>query len=56
MTYKHQEFPAWRYSAEGARVFESQAELDAANGEWFDTPDMVGKTEDKPKRGRQGKT
>ena len=55
---KFPHFPAWRYGVDGARVFDSQAELDAHIGEWFKHPDEVTeKVEDsKPKRGRPAKS
>ena len=46
MTYEYQAFPAWRYNVDGGRVFEDQAEIDAADGDWFDTPDFVVPTSD----------
>ena len=56
-------FPAWRYSANGARVFETQAEIDATKGDWFKHPDEVGQKPEvskpehsKPKRGRLAKS
>ena len=56
-------FPAWRYSAGGARVFETQAEIDTTEGDWFKHPDEVGQKPEaskpehsKPKRGRPAKS
>ena len=46
MTYEFQAFPAWRYSVDGGRVFADQLELDAAEGDWFETPDFVAPSAD----------
>lgn len=46
MTYEYQAWPAWRYSVDGGRIFSSQEEIDATDGDWFDTSEFVSPSSD----------